>query len=225
MPGTVGEPEEEVLAAAGKGGSSQGGPLSADQIAECLSGAGRAGALDTSDQQCVPTPIDSLFFFAEPRPLGKKPLAENGKEMIAVGPSPTLWRNGTRRRSCARRIRSHRLHLRFSGVTYALSVIFGFVKNCRGRREREWHRSSSRTTSRPFVGQGFTHTDRTREGCSMSLAWRPNSTATPASSAEFPAAVNHRWSPSGSRCMSVQGGTFINAELAREYWHPMSKGG
>ena len=212
--GTVGETAEEVSRRGGKGIAAQVDLSRDDQIAALFERVRREqGRLDILINNAITYPPD----LTEPRPFWEKPLSD-WEGMIAIGLRSyfvAAWH-------AARIMAPQKSGLiactsGYIGVTYAFSVIFGVCKSAVDRMARDMAiELKPHNVASVSLWQGFTHTDRTREGLQAVPGMASQLYSHAGSSAEFPGRVIAALAQDPD-VMKRSGGTFINAELAQEY--------
>ena len=214
LPGTVGETAAEVSRRGGNGIAAQVDLEQDDQIAALFERVRREqGRLDILINNAITYPPK----LTEPRPFWDKPLSD-WEGMIAVGLRSyfvAAWH-------AARIMAPQKSGLiactsGYIGVTYAFSVIFGVCKTAVDRMARDMAiELKPHNVASVSLWQGFTFTDRTREGLQSVPGMASQLHSHAGSSAEFPGRVIAALAQDPD-VMKRSGGTFINAELAQEY--------
>ena len=214
LPGTVGETAAEVSRRGGEGIGVQVDLAQDDQIAALFERVRRDhGRLDILINNAIAYPPG----LTERRPFWEKPLSD-WEGMIAIGLRSyfvAAWH-------AARIMAPQKSGLiactsGYIGVTYAFSVIFGVCKTAVDRMARDMAiELKPHNVASVSLWQGFTYTDRTREGLKAVPGMASQLHSHAGSSAEFPGRVIAALAQDPD-VMRRSGGTYINAELAQEY--------
>jgi NAD(P)-dependent dehydrogenase (short-subunit alcohol dehydrogenase family) len=214
LPGTVGETAAEVSRRGGEGIGVQVDLAQDDQIAALFERVRREqGRLDILINNAIAYPPG----LTERRPFWEKPLSD-WEGMIAIGLRSyfvAAWHAA--RIMAPRKSGLIACTSGYIGVTYAFSVIFGVCKTAVDRMARDMAiELKPHNVASVSLWQGFTYTDRTREGLKSVPGMASQLHSHAGSSAEFPGRVIAALAQDPD-VMRRSGGTYINAELAQEY--------
>jgi NAD(P)-dependent dehydrogenase (short-subunit alcohol dehydrogenase family) len=215
LPGTVGETAAEVTHRGGKGVAVQVDHANDDQVAALFEQIRREqGRLDLLVNNAFSLPED----LTEPRPFWDKPLSN--LEMFEVG----VRSNFVAAWHAARFMVPQKSGLivaisGYVGVTYTYGVVFGTCKSAVDRMARDMavelkpHKVASIS-----MWLGLTFTERAERNLQRNPAMKSQTVTDPnvGSSVEFPGRVIVALAKDPD-VMRRSGGTFIGAELAREY--------
>jgi NAD(P)-dependent dehydrogenase (short-subunit alcohol dehydrogenase family) len=215
LPGTVGETAAEIGRRGGEGIAVQVDHAEDDQVAALFARVRRErGRLDVLVNNAFSIPGD----LTDPAPFWEKPLAD--WDMVDVGVRShyvAAWH-------AAKIMAPRRSGLivaisGYTGVAYTYGVIFGMTKSAADRMARDMAiELQSHGVASVSLWQGLTFTERAERnlariaGLSGRAATRPEDGCSP----EFPGRVIAALAADPG-VMERSGGTFITAELAREY--------
>ena len=215
LPGTVGETAEEVSSRGGKGVAVQVDHAKDEQVAALFEQVRREqGRLDILVNNAFSLPED----LTEPQPFWEKPLSN--LEMFEVGVRSTFvaaWH-------AARFMVPQKSGLvvaisGYVGVTYTYGVVFGTCKSAVDRMARDMavELKPHQVTS-VSMWLGLTFTERAERNLKRNPAMKSQTVTDPnvGSSVEFPGRVIVALAQD-PKVLRRSGGTFIAAELAREY--------
>jgi len=213
LPGSVGETAAEVSRRGGKGIAVRVDHAQEADVARLFEQVDREqGRLDILVNNAIAYPPD----LTNGKPFWEKPLTD--WEMIDIGLRSyyvAAWHAAkimTRQGSGLIAATSG-----YIGVTYAFSVIFGVCKTAVDRMARDMAiELKPHNVASMSLWQGFTYTDRTREGLKNIPGMASQLHSSSGSSPEFPGRVIAALA-NDPNLMKRTGGTFINAELAQEY--------
>jgi len=215
LPGTVGETAAEVDRRGGKGIAVQVDHARDNQVAALFEQVGREqGRLDLLVNNAFSLPED----LTEPQPFWEKPLSN--WEMVDVG----VRSNFVAAWHAAKFMVPQKSGLivaisGYVGVTYTYGVVFGTCKSAVDRMARdmavEFKRHNVASIS---MWCGLTFTERAHRNLNRDPAMKTQIVTNPliGSSVEFPGRVIAAMAKD-ENIMRRSGGTFIGAELAREY--------
>jgi NAD(P)-dependent dehydrogenase (short-subunit alcohol dehydrogenase family) len=215
LPGTVGETAEQVNQRGGKGVAVQVDHGKDDQVAALFEQIRREqGRLDILVNNAFQLPEDLI----EPRPFWEKPLSN--LEMFEVG----LRSNFVAAWHAAKFMVPQRSGLivaisGYVGVTYTYGVVFGTCKSGVDRMARDMAvELKPHNVASLSLWLGLTFTERAERNLSRNPAMKSQTVTDPniGSSVEFPGRVIVALAKDPN-VMQRSGGTFIGAELAREY--------
>lgn len=215
LPGTVGETAAEVDRRGGKGIAVQVDHARDDQVAALFEQVRREqGRLDLLVNNAFSLPED----LTEPRPFWEKPLSN--WEMVDVG----VRSNFVAAWHAAKFMvpQNHGLIVAISGyvgVTYTYGVVFGTCKSAVDRMARDMAvELKPHHVASVSMWCGLTFTERAHRNLDRNPAMKSQVVTNPAagSSVEFPGRVIAAMARD-PEIMRRSGGTFIAAELAREY--------
>jgi len=215
LPGTVGEPAEEVCRRGGKGVAVVVDHRNDDQVAALFDQIRcEQGRLDILVNNAFAIPED----LTEPRPFWEKPLPN--WEMVDVG----VRSNFVAAWHAAKIMVGQQSGLivtasGYVGVTYTYGVVFGMCKTAVDRMARDMaielqpHHVASLS-----LWQGLTFTERAQRNLARSPAMQELTVTKPAvgRSPEFPGRVIAALAGDPD-VMKRSGGTFITAEVAQDY--------
>jgi NAD(P)-dependent dehydrogenase (short-subunit alcohol dehydrogenase family) len=215
LPGTVGETAEEVNHRGGKGVAVQVDHGKDEQVAALFEQIRREqGRLDILVNNAFQLPEDLI----EPRPFWEKPLSN--LEMFEVG----LRSNFIAAWHAAKFMVPQRSGLivaisGYVGVTYTYGVVFGTCKSGVDRMARDMAvELKPHNVASLSLWLGLTFTERAERNLSRNPAMKSQTVTDPniGSSVEFPGRVIVALAKDPN-IMQRSGGTFIGAEIAREY--------
>jgi NAD(P)-dependent dehydrogenase (short-subunit alcohol dehydrogenase family) len=215
LPGTVGETAEEVNRRGGKGVAVQVDHGKDEQVAALFEQIRREqGRLDILVNNAFQLPEDLI----EPRPFWEKPLSN--LEMFEVG----LRSNFVAAWHAAKFMVPQRSGLivaisGYVGVTYTYGVVFGTCKSGVDRMARDMAvELKPHNVASLSLWLGLTFTERAERNLSRNPAMKSQTVTDPniGSSVEFPGRVIVALAKDPN-IMQRSGGTFIGAEIAREY--------
>jgi NAD(P)-dependent dehydrogenase (short-subunit alcohol dehydrogenase family) len=215
LPGTVGETAEQVNRRGGKGVAVQVDHGKDDQVAALFEQIRREqGRLDILVNNAFQLPEDLI----EPRPFWEKPLSN--LEMFEVG----LRSNFVAAWHAAKFMVPQRSGLivaisGYVGVTYTYGVVFGTCKSGVDRMARDMAiELKPHNVASLSLWLGLTFTERAERNLSRNPAMKSQTVTDPniGSSVEFPGRVIVALARDPD-IMQRSGGTFIGAEIAREY--------
>jgi NAD(P)-dependent dehydrogenase (short-subunit alcohol dehydrogenase family) len=215
LPGTVGETAMEVDRRGGTGIAVQVDHAKDDQVAALFEQVRREqGRLDILVNNAFSLPED----LTEPQPFWEKPLSN--WEMVDVGARSNFvaaWH-------AAKMMVPQQSGLivaisGYVGVTYTYGVVFGTCKSAVDRMSRDMAiELKPHNVASLSMWLGLTFTERAERNLSRNPAMKAQTVTNPlvGSSVEFPGRVIAALAKD-SQIMKRSGGTFIGAELAREY--------
>src|SRR5882724_4142200 len=215
LPGTVGETAIEVDQRGGKGIAVQVDHARDDQVAALFDQVKREqGCLDILVNNAFSLPED----LTEPRPFWEKPLSN--MEMFDVG----LRSNFVAAWHAAKLMAPQKSGLivaisGYVGVTYTYGVVFGTCKSAVDRMARDMAiELKPHNVASLSLWLGLTFTERAHRALANNPAMKSQTVTNPmvGSSIEFPGRVIVALA-TDPNIMQRSGGTFIAAELAREY--------
>ncbi|MBV8806301.1 MAG: SDR family NAD(P)-dependent oxidoreductase [Sinobacteraceae bacterium] len=215
LPGTVGETAEDVNRRGGKGVAVQVDHGKDEQVAALFEQIRREqGRLDILVNNAFQLPEDLI----EPRPFWEKPLSN--LEMFEVG----LRSNFIAAWHAAKFMVPQRSGLivaisGYVGVTYTYGVVFGTCKSGVDRMARDMAvELKPHNVASLSLWLGLTFTQRAERNLSRNPAMKSQTVTDPniGSSVEFPGRVIVALAKDPN-IMQRSGGTFIGAEIAREY--------
>jgi NAD(P)-dependent dehydrogenase (short-subunit alcohol dehydrogenase family) len=215
LPGTVGETAVEVDRRGGKGIAVQVDHAQDDQVAALFDQVKREqGRLDILVNNAFSLPED----LTEPRPFWEKPLSN--LQMFDVG----LRSNFVASWHAAKLMAPQKSGLivatsGYVGVTYTYGVVFGTVKSGVDRMARDMAiELKPHNVASLSMWLGLTFTERAERNLGRNPAMKSQTVTNPlvGSSVEFPGRVILALA-TDPNIMQRSGGTFIAAELAREY--------
>ena len=213
LPGTVGETAAEVDRRGGKGIAVQVDHAKDDQVATLFEQVKREqGRLDILVNNALSIPADLM----QPGAFWEKPISN--WEMIDVGLRSNFVAAWHAVQIMVPRKSGLIVALSgYVGVTYTYNVIFGTCKTATDRMARDMAiELKPHDVASLSLWQGFTYTERAQENLKTvpDMASQLNSAV--GSSVEFPGRVIAALAKDPD-VMRRSGGTYINAELAREY--------
>jgi NAD(P)-dependent dehydrogenase (short-subunit alcohol dehydrogenase family) len=211
LPGTVGETAVEVDRRGGKGIAVQVDHAQGDQVAQVKREQGR---LDILVNNAFSIPED----LTEPRPFWEKPLSN--LEMLDVG----VRSNFVAAWHAAKLMAPQKSGLivaisGYVGVTYTYGVVFGTCKSAVDRMARDMAiELKPHNVASLSMWLGLTFTERAERNLNRNPAMKSQTVTNPlvGSSVEFPGRVIVALAKDPN-ILRRSGGTFIGAELAREY--------
>jgi NAD(P)-dependent dehydrogenase (short-subunit alcohol dehydrogenase family) len=215
LPGTVGETAAEVDRRGGKGIAVQVDHANDAQVAELFGRIQREqGRLDVLVNNAFSLPED----LTQPRPFWEKPLSN--WEMMDVG----VRSNFVAAWHAARMMVPRRSGLivatsGYVGVTYTYGALFGTCKSAVDRMARDMAiELKPHNVTSVSLWLGLTLTERAERNLSRNPAMKSQTVTNPSvgSSVEFPGRVIAALANDGD-ILERTGGTYIAAELAREY--------
>lgn len=215
LPGTVGETALEVDRRGGKGIAVQVDHAKDDEVAALFDRVRRDhGRLDILVNNAFSLPEDLI----EPRPFWEKPLSN--WEMVDVG----VRSNFVAAWHAAKFMVSQKSGLivaisGYVGVTYTYGVVFGTCKSAVDRMARDMAvELKPHTVASLSLWLGLTFTERAERNLNRNPAMKSQTVTNPSvgSSVEFPGRVIAALA-NDPNIMRRSGGTFIAAEIAREY--------
>ncbi len=215
LPGTVGETAQEVTRRGGKGLAVQVDHARDEQVAALFEQIGREqGRLDILVNNAFSLPED----LTEPRPFWQKPLSN--LEMFEVG----VRSNFVAAWHAAKFMVPAKTGLivaisGYVGVTYTYGVVFGTCKSAVDRMARDMAvELKPHGVASLSMWLGLTFTERAERNLGRNPAMKSQTVTDPniGSSVEFPGRVIVALARDPD-IMRRSGGTFIGAELAREY--------
>ena len=215
LPGTVGETAAEVDRRGGKGIAVQVDHAKDSQVAGLFDQVKREqGRLDllVNNAFCLPEDL------TEPQPFWEKPLSN--WDMVDVG----VRSNFVAAWHAAKLLVPQRSGLivaisGYVGVTYTYGVVFGTCKSAVDRMARDMAvELKAHNVASISMWCGLTFTERAHRNLNRNPAMKTQIVTNPliGSSVEFPGRVIAAMAQDGN-IMRRSGGTFIGAELAREY--------
>jgi NAD(P)-dependent dehydrogenase (short-subunit alcohol dehydrogenase family) len=213
LPGTVGETAMEVDSRGGKGIAVQVDHGKDDQVASLFDQVWREqGRLDILVNNAIAIPKE----LTQPGSFWEKPIAN--WEMIDVGLRSNFVAAWHAARIMAPRKSGLIVALSgYVGVTYTYNVIFGTCKAGTDRMARDMAiELKPHNVASLSLWQGFTYTERARENLKTVAGMASQLNSAAGSSVEFPGRVIAALAKDPD-IMKRSGGTFISAELAREY--------
>ena len=213
LPGTVGETAAEVDRRSGRGIAVQVDHGDDAQIAALFEQVEREqGRLDILVNNAIALPAE----LTQPGAFWEKPISN--WEMIDVG----LRSNFVAAWHAARIMVPRRSGLivalsGYVGVTYTYNVIFGTCKSATDRMARDMAiELKPHDVASLSLWQGFTYTERAQENLKTVAGMASQLNSASGSSVEFPGRIIAALARDPD-VMKRSGGTFISAELAREY--------
>ncbi len=215
LPGTVGDTAQEVTRRGGKGLAVQVDHARDEQVAALFEQIGREqGRLDILVNNAFSLPED----LTEPRPFWQKPLSN--LEMFEVG----VRSNFVAAWHAAKFMVPAKTGLivaisGYVGVTYTYGVVFGTCKSAVDRMARDMAvELKPHGVASLSMWLGLTFTERAERNLGRNPAMKSQTVTDPniGSSVEFPGRVIVALARDPD-IMRRSGGTFIGAELAREY--------
>ncbi len=213
LPGTVAQTAAEVDRRGGKGIAVAVDHADDTQVAALFERVRREqGRLDLLVNNAISIPAE----LTQPGPFWDKPLSN--WEMIDVG----LRSNFVAAWHAAQIMVPQRSGLivalsGYVGVTYTYDVIFGTCKTATDRMARDMAiELQPHNVASLSLWQGFTYTERARENLKTVPGMASQLNSAVGSSVEFPGRIIAALAKD-PQVMQRSGGTFINAELAREY--------
>ncbi|MFC5749903.1 SDR family NAD(P)-dependent oxidoreductase [Actinomadura rugatobispora] len=215
LPGTVGETAEEVGRRGGEGVAVQVDHADDEQVAALFARVERErGRLDILVNNAFSLPED----LTEPRPFWEKPLSN--WEMVDVG----VRSNFVAAHHAAKLMtpRGSGLIVAVSGyvgVTYTYGVVFGTCKSAVDRMARDMAiELEPYSVASLSLWQGLTFTERANRNLARDPSMKEQTVTKPAvgCSPEFPGRVIAALA-ADPEIMRRSGGTFITAEVARDY--------
>ena len=215
LPGTVGETALEVDRRGGKGIAVQVDHAKDDEVAALFDRVRRDhGRLDILVNNAFSLPEDLI----EPRPFWEKPLSN--WEMVDVG----VRSNFVAAWHAAKFMVPQKSGLivaisGYVGVTYTYGVVFGTCKSAVDRMARDMAvELKPHTVASLSLWLGLTFTERAERNLNRNPAMKSQTVTNPSvgSSVEFPGRVIAALA-NDPNIMRRSGGTFIAAEIAREY--------
>ncbi|XVQ09437.1 SDR family NAD(P)-dependent oxidoreductase [Spirillospora sp. CA-255316] len=244
LPGTVGETAEEVGRRGGEGVAVQVDHADDEQVAQLFARVERErGRLDLLVNNAFSLPED----LTEPRPFWEKPLSN--WEMVDVG----VRSNFVAAHHAAKIMTPRKSGLivavsGYVGVTYTYGVVFGTCKSAVDRMARDMAiELEPYSVASLSLWQGLTFTERANRNLARDPSMKEQTVTKPAvgCTPEFPGRVIAALA-TDPEIMRRSGGTFITAEVAREYgitdidgkvipslraergspiWHPIAEAG
>ncbi|TDV49896.1 SDR family NAD(P)-dependent oxidoreductase [Actinophytocola oryzae] len=215
LPGTVGETAAEVDRRGGTGVAVRVDHADDEQVAALFARVAREqGRLDVLVNNAFALPEN----LTEPRPFWEKPLSDWA--MVDVG----VRSNYVAAWHAARLMAPRRSGLvvaisGYVGVTYTYGVVFGTCKSAVDRMARDMAvELAPHGVASVSLWQGLTLTERARRNLARDAAMTSRTVTDPANACtpEFPGRVIAALATDPA-VMARSGGTFITAELAREY--------
>ena len=215
LPGTVGETADEVNRRGGKGMAVAVDHSRDDQVAALFDRVGREqGRLDILVNNAFSLPED----LTAPQPFWEKPLSN--WEMMNVG----VRSNFVAARHAARMMVARKSGLivatsGYVGVTYTYGVVFGTCKSAVDRMARDMAvELKPHNVASISLWLGLTFTERAERNLAANPAMKSQTVTNPVvgSSVEFPGRVIAALARDPD-VIKRTGGTYIAAELAREY--------
>jgi NAD(P)-dependent dehydrogenase (short-subunit alcohol dehydrogenase family) len=215
LPGTVGETAEEVGRRGGEGVAVQVDHADDEQVAELFARVERErGRLDVLVNNAFSLPED----LTEPRPFWEKPLSN--WEMVDVG----VRSNFVAAWHAAKLMTPRKQGLivavsGYVGVTYTYGVVFGTCKSAVDRMARDMAiELEPYSVASLSLWQGLTFTERANRNLARDPSMKEQTVTKPAvgCTPEFPGRVIAALA-TDPEIMRRSGGTFITAEVAREY--------
>jgi NAD(P)-dependent dehydrogenase (short-subunit alcohol dehydrogenase family) len=215
LPGTVGETAAEVDRRGGQGIAVQVDHSDDGQVAALFEQVGREqGRLDLLVNNAFSLPED----LTEPNPFWEKPLSN--WEMVDVGVRSNFFAAWHAAKIMVPRKAGLIVAISgYVGVTYTYGVVFGTCKSAVDRMARDMAvELKPHNVASVSLWQGLTLTERARRNLSADPAMTTRTVTDPsfACSPEFPGRVIAALAQD-TNMMRRSGGTFITAELAREY--------
>jgi NAD(P)-dependent dehydrogenase (short-subunit alcohol dehydrogenase family) len=213
LPGTVGETAAEADRRGGKGIAVQVDHANDEQVAALFDRIRREqGRLDILVNNAIAIPAE----LTRPGSFWEKPISN--WEMIDVG----LRSNYVAAWHAARIMVPQKSGLivalsGYVGVTYTFNVIFGTCKTATDRMARDMAiELKPHNVASLSLWQGFTRTERALENLKTVAGMASQLNSAAGSSVEFPGRIIAALAKDPD-VMKRSGGTFINAELGREY--------
>jgi len=215
LPGTVGETAAEVTRRGGRGIAVQTDHAKDDQVAALFEQVAREqGRLDILVNNAFSLPED----LTEPRPFWEKPLSN--WEMVDVGVRSNFVAAWHATKMMVPRKSGLIVAISgYVGVTYTYGVVFGTCKSAVDRMARDMAvELKPHGVASLSMWLGLTFTERAERNLKRNPAMTTQTVTSPlvGSSVEFPGRVIVALAKD-PQIMQRSGGTYIGAELAREY--------